>query len=112
VPDLTVAADAAALGGCGGIEAHGTVVCASTSCAHQLEDAGVTSTAAGPSGVDAVLSMIDGEARFSRLRLRGTTATFGARAFHFVVSLLRIGLELGAAPVVLASRFSTPLPYT
>jgi hypothetical protein len=84
VPDLTVSVDAAALGGCGGIEAHVTVVCASTSCAHQLEDAGVTSTATGPSGADAVLSMIDGEALFSRLMLPGTFVTFGGRAFHLL----------------------------
>jgi hypothetical protein len=110
VPDLTVSADVAALGGCGGTEALVTVVRAITSCAHQLEDAGVTSTATGPSGADAVLSMIDGEACLSRLRLPGTTTTIGGRAFHFDVSFLRTDLELSAAPVVLASRISTPLP--
>jgi hypothetical protein len=108
VPDLTVSHDAAALGGCGGIEAHVTVVCASTSCAHQLEDAGVTSTATRPGGADTVLSMIDGEARFSRLMLPGTSATYCGHAFHFVVSLCKISLELCAAPVVLASRISIP----
>jgi hypothetical protein len=48
---------------------------------------------------------------FPRLRLPGTTATFGG-PFHFVVFLLRIGMKLRAGPVVLASRISTLLPYT
>lgn len=107
VPDISVLANPAALGGTGGIEARLAVVCTSNTSAGKLEDAGVTSTATGPSGQDAVVSMVDGEARFSRLRLIGTTATFGGRAFHFVVSLIRAGHDKQAEPEVLASVIST-----
>jgi hemerythrin-like domain-containing protein len=107
LPDVAFSADVEALGSAGGVEARLSVVCTSNTSAHQLEDAGVTSTASGPSGADANVSMVDGRARFSRLRLLGTTATFGGRAFHIVVSLLRRDPATGNCSV-LASVISTP----
>lgn len=108
VPDIAVTADAAALRGTGGVEARIAVVCNSNKSEHQLEDAGVTSTATGPSGADVAVSMVDGIARFSRLRLMGTTATFGGRSFHFLVSLLRREPGDINSFTVIASVISTP----
>lgn len=47
---------------------------------------------------------MDGRCRFSRLRLVGTTSTFGGRLFHFVVSIVR---REGSNVTALASVIST-----
>lgn len=101
VPDCVVTADTLALGGHGGVEAHISVVCAGGR-PNELVDAGVTSSERASAA--GTLQLVDGECRFSRLRLVGTTSTFGGRMFHFVVSLVR---RDGAATTALASLIST-----
>lgn len=68
----------------------------------QLEDAGIQSL--DRSQPYASLQLVDGRCRFSRLRLVGTTSTFGGRLFHFVVSIVR---REGSNVTALASLIST-----
>lgn len=91
VPDLHVEAHGP------GLEARVHVVCPGRT-GGVLEDAGV-----GASGVkgDIRAGIVDGECRFSRLRLVGTTNTLGGRLFHIVVSLVN------AAGTCVASVIST-----
>lgn len=81
-----VTANSVALGGYGGLEAHIHVVCAGDR-PNELVDAGITSSERAAAA--GCLQLVDGQCRFSRLRLIGTTSTFGGRMFHFVVSLVR-----------------------
>lgn len=101
VPDCLVTADPHALQGIGDLEAHLSVVCQGER-PHQLEDAGIQSL--DRSQPFATLQLVDGRCRFSRLRLVGTTSTFGGRLFHFVVSIVR---RDGDRVTALASVIST-----
>lgn len=101
VPDCLVTADPQALHGIGDLEAHLSVVCQGER-PHQLEDAGIQSL--DRSQPFATLQLVDGRCRFSRLRLVGTTSTFGGRLFHFVVSIVR---RDGDNTTALASVIST-----
>lgn len=87
--------------GIGDLEAHLSVVCQGER-PHQLEDAGIQSL--DRSQPSATLQLVDGRCRFSRLRLVGTTSTFGGRLFHFVVSIVR---REGSTVTALASLIST-----
>lgn len=87
--------------GIGDLEAHLSVVCQGEK-PHQLEDAGIQSL--DRSQPFASLQLVDGRCRFSRLRLVGTTSTFGGRLFHFVVSIVR---RDGPNVTALASVIST-----
>lgn len=101
VPDCLVTADPQALSGIGDLEAHLSVVCQGER-PHQLEDAGIQSL--DRSQPFATLQLVDARCRFSRLRLVGTTSTFGGRLFHFVVSVVR---RDGDRVTALASVIST-----
>lgn len=101
VPDCLVTADPAAVQGISDLEAHLSVVCQGER-PHQLEDAGIQSL--DRSQPFATLQLVDGRCRFSRLRLVGTTSTFGGRLFHFVVSIVR---RDGDSITSLASVIST-----
>lgn len=101
VPDCLVTADPVALQGIGDLEAHLSVVCQGER-PHHLEEAGIQSLdRAQPF---ASLQLVDGRCRFSRLRLVGTTSTFGGRLFHFVASIVR---RDGEHVTALASVIST-----
>lgn len=90
-----------ALQGIGDLEAHLSVVCQGER-PHQLEEAGIQSL--DRSQPFASLQLVDGRCRFSRLRLVGTTSTFGGRLFHFVASIVR---RDGDSITALASVIST-----
>eukprot|EP00178_Gracilaria_changii_P007186 TRINITY_DN22_c0_g1_i1.p2 TRINITY_DN22_c0_g1~~TRINITY_DN22_c0_g1_i1.p2 ORF type:complete len:696 (-),score=84.99 TRINITY_DN22_c0_g1_i1:7759-9846(-) len=104
VPDCLVTADTSALYGVGDLEAHLSVVCQGEK-PHQLQDAGVQSL--DRSQPYASLQLVDGRCRFSRLRLVGTTSTFGGRLFHFVVSIVRREREnITAIASVISTAFA------
>lgn len=104
VPDCVVTANSTALAGFGGVEAHIAVVCAGDK-PNELVDAGITSSERA--SVAGSLQLVDGQCRFSRLRLVGTTSTFGGRMFHFVVSLVkREGDRLHAIASMISASFA------
>lgn len=90
--------------GVGDLEAHLSVVCQGEK-PHHLQDAGVQSL--DRSQPYASLQLVDGRCRFSRLRLVGTTSTFGGRLFHFVVSIVRRdGDNITAIASVISTAFA------
>lgn len=104
MPDCVVTANPAGLAGYGGVEAHIAVVCAGDR-PNELVDAGITSSERA--SVAGSLQLVDGQCRFSRLRLVGTTSTFGGRMFHFVVSLVkREGDHLKAIASMISASFA------
>lgn len=97
-------ANPSSLAAYGGVEAHIAVVCAGDH-PNELVDAGITSSERA--SVAGSLQLVDGQCRFSRLRLLGTTSTFGGRMFHFVVSLVkRDGNNLKALASMISACFA------
>uniref|UniRef100_A0A7S0ZLC7 Hemerythrin-like domain-containing protein n=1 Tax=Timspurckia oligopyrenoides TaxID=708627 RepID=A0A7S0ZLC7_9RHOD len=110
MPEITIrVAGTSAFSGSGtSLEVRLSVVCAGNQ-TNELIDVGII----GPDGspLNASLPVVDGECRFSRLRLIGTSNTHGGKRFHLTVSLLarRLGstqADLRVIGSLISSGFS------
>lgn len=102
LPDLIVRANAESLGY--GVEVRVAIVCAGAS-GNELTDAGIITT--DKKSPDATLQLVDGQCRFTRLRLVGTSSTHGGRRFHILVSLVKDKERKDGPRRAIASLIST-----